>query len=254
MAGYMLFRIWEYVASLNSPATETDPERLKLQASFGPCTIGYPLHPPPDVRFDMSDKSIYGFISQNESAPWVLHIHQSSPAIRSYILGSNWESQLVKIPGNKNRNHTHDCIPIPDDPIDESNHCLLMKRAGAKLRNPTPPWEKEPCKDPYYLFSRRQIMGWPESGGVWVYKIRKHPLTDDTSIDDEIDYFYRVAEGEETDPELEEDELRTKLFQETTMEGHCEVLKQYGATFYENPADCPEVKLLGLQGTISSSQ
>jgi hypothetical protein len=197
----------------------------------------------PDVRFDTRDGGIYGFHvpTPNSPSPSYLAIPYSSPAIRSYILGPAWESRLTNIPP-----HSHRCIPIPDDPADEARHCLLMKRFGAELEDATLTGEPGPAvRNPYHNISKMQIMGWPTTGGVWVYRLPE-ALFRVTTVEEDMAYLGRIASGEEEDHEHELYELKRRLSQQVTMEDYCDVLKEKGATFYSDPAMCPEVKILGL--------
>ncbi|KAF4627301.1 hypothetical protein G7Y89_g10860 [Cudoniella acicularis] len=217
---------------------------------FDKCTLSYLSGPLPEVRFQLSDKSIYGFPPLKPSSEWpsYFEIPNSSPAIRSYILGPNWESRLVKIPPINRWNYTQECIPTPSDPIDEAKHCLLMKRCGAQLHETTPAGvEAARGSNLYHKLRRKQIMGWPAAGGVWIYRLPEE-LFEDKSLEEGMEYLDRVASGEEPDYEHELNVLKLRLSQQLDMEGYCKVLQEAGAVFYPDPAECPEVKILDLWG------
>jgi len=61
-----------------------------------------------------------------------------------------------------------------------------------------------------------------------------------------MEYLDRVGSGEEADYEHELNELKLRLSQQLDMEGYCNILQEKGAVFYQDPAECPEVKILGL--------
>lgn len=80
----------------------------------------------PEVRFKLGDGRIYGFPTVepgSEQWPAWFAIADSSPAVRACVLGSNWQSQLIKAVSDdrSNRlisNDTQEYIPRPPDPFD----------------------------------------------------------------------------------------------------------------------------------------
>ena len=117
MAGYILFRAWEYLFS-QAPKDNMSQDK-HLTDSLDKCTLSYLSGPLPEVRFKLSDESIYGFPPLEPRSKWPSYfaIPHSSPAVRSYILGPNWELQLAKNPPNDRWNYTQECIPTPSDPV-----------------------------------------------------------------------------------------------------------------------------------------
>jgi hypothetical protein len=247
MAGYMLFRAWQYIAT--QPPQDNSAYAKHPAEFLGKQGVTDPWCWTPEFRFDMSDGGIYGFPAPTPDSPSLsyLVIPNSSPAVRLYILGPAWDSRLSKVPP-----YSQGCIPIPDDPVDEARHCLLMKRFGAELMDATLPARPGPAAmNPYRQISKRQLMGWPTTGGVWVYRLPQ-VFFKATTVEEDMQYLGRIADGKEEDYEHELRELKRRLSKQLTMEDYCNVLKEKGATFYLDPASCPEVKLLGLleQGNL----
>lgn len=60
-----------------------------------------------------------------------------------------------------------------------------------------------------------------------------------TPTEEVVDYEYGLWR--------ELSELKHNLQQQPDMEGHWSVLREKGAVFYHDPAECPEVKMLGLR-------
>ena len=124
-----------------------------------------------------------------------------------------------------------------------------MKRCGAQLYQTTPPWEEAARgRNPYHELSKKQIMGWPAAGGVWIYRL-PGALFENRSLEEGMEYLDRVESGEEADYVHELNELKLRLSQRLDMEGYCNILQENGAVFYQDPAECPEVKILGLWGS-----
>jgi hypothetical protein len=117
-----------------------------------------------------------------------------------------------------------------------------MKRCGAQLCHTASLFAAETYggrENPYHELSKKQIMGWPSTGGVWVYRLPSL-LLGDLSIDE------GPESGEDADHEQELSKMKQRLWQQPDMEEYCKVLQDNGAVFYENPAECPEVTMLGL--------
>ncbi|KAF1993564.1 hypothetical protein P154DRAFT_527696 [Amniculicola lignicola CBS 123094] len=92
------------------------------------------------------------------------------------------------------------------------------------------------------------ILGWPETGGVWALKLIPMPTMD----------IYELM-ARESDLTMKEYEAIlypmdfTKLKKANTMTEYCAELRDLGARFYENPADCEEVRKRGLLDPASLS-
>ncbi|KAF4612497.1 hypothetical protein G7Y89_g15593 [Cudoniella acicularis] len=147
----------------------------QLAGSLDKCTLSYLSGPLPEVRFKLSDESIYGFPPLEPRSKWPSYfaILHSSPAI----------------PLNDRSNYTQECIPTPSDPIDGAKHCLLMKRCDAQLYQTTPPWEEAAHgRNPYHELPKKQIMGWSAAGGVWIYRL-PGALFEKRSLEEGMEYL-----------------------------------------------------------------
>ncbi|KAK0510493.1 hypothetical protein JMJ35_006925 [Cladonia borealis] len=106
-----------------------------------------------------------------------------------------------------------------DNIIEEDAFCNRMRQIGAKW------WENEKefidvsigMRDATELESRELVFGWPTSGGVWVLRFdQQKKLPRD---------FGRIHMASD-------------------MDERCQVIKEYGGTFYEDPKDVVELAQL----------
>lgn len=134
------------------------------------------------------------------------------------------------------------------DPAEEDNLALGMLRLGAHW---WPSWE-------LYARHREQIMegipydfhfppivnvGYPSSGkGVWVVKFS----VDQQTWDDE--------DGRKPYLSRKPDDWDGKMRMALTMDERCEVLKGFGATFYETVEDCEDIPKTLLEGIRKGRQ
>jgi len=98
-----------------------------------------------------------------------------------------------------------------------------------------------------FELSKKQIMGWSFADGVWIYRL-PGALSKETSLEEGMEDLDRVESGEEADYEHELNEMKLRLTQQLEMERYCTNLQENGAVFYQDPAECPEVKILVLLG------
>ncbi|KAI9870061.1 MAG: hypothetical protein M1830_004733 [Pleopsidium flavum] len=120
-------------------------------------------------------------------------------------------------------------------PAEEDDLALRMLRLGAHW---WPSWDLYALHQeriiegiPYdFHFPPNVNVGYPSSGkGVWVFKFSADKQTWD--------------EEDERKPYLERkpDDWDGKINMALTMDERCEVLKDFGATFYENVEDCKDI-------------
>lgn len=221
----------------------------------------YPRFRYPYVRLSLlhnANPQVYGHLSRSRISRGLgcLHLDNPSNAYLIYILGPDWRSRLVVPPDHslntkskgRSKVHGYSYIPIPDDDDDEDEHCLRMKRCGARLVVPGDGSDMDEQDRPIQA-GERQIFGWPLAGGAWIYRIPPEGLRLDRESYDDDDAWLGAALGvvERGEPEIRAlEELQWKIRAQTDMEGVCAVLKHAGAIYYENIEECPEVLDLGL--------
>jgi hypothetical protein len=128
-----------------------------------------------------------------------------------------------------------------------------MKRCGARPCHTASLFAAETYggrENAYHELTKKQIMGWPSTGGVWVYRLPSLLLRD-LSLDEGLESLGRIQSGEEADYEQELSKMKQRLWEQPDMEGYCKVLQDNGAVFCENPAECPEATMLGLWEIMS---
>ena len=199
------------------------------------------------LRFSKNANVIYGFPPSAKSFPepgW-LYLNNPPQAVRDYVPGSCRRERLTTKRG-KSPSASATYIPIPPDDAEEGRHCLLMKRCGAIYKESSDILEE---MDRPMQGSEKQIFGWPSEGGVWVFRLPQSllrwPFGDDQfrSGDMQIELMSRSdEEGWDEQKSL----LDSKLRAQEDMDGYCEVLKDYGAQYYTDINECPEIHTLGL--------
>lgn len=97
-----------------------------------------------------------------------LYIRQPCPAEISYILGPDWKSHIIVTTSNNLKHKEWSYISIPNDPVNEANHCFRITRCGA-MREGLPSFGPQWPPDPLNKKMKVQIMGWPSDGSVWVF-------------------------------------------------------------------------------------
>jgi hypothetical protein len=121
------------------------------------------------------------------------------------------------------------------DPAEEDDLALRMLRLGAYW---WPSWDlyaihRERIIEgiPYdFHFPPNVNVGYPSSGkGIWVFKFSADKRTWDEE-DERKPYL-----------EIEPDDWKGKIGMTLTMDERCEVLKDFGATFYEKVEDCEDI-------------
>ena len=95
--------------------------------------------------------------------------------------------------------------------------------------------------------AERQIFGWPSQGGVWVFRLPQSLIRwtfgDDRSGDRMLECVERAdEEGWDEQKSLLDSKLRVR----ENMDGFCEVLRIYGAQYYKDVKQCPEMHTLRL--------
>lgn len=232
----------------------------------------------PYVRLSLvhnANPQVYGHLSRtriSEGLGW-LHISDPPKAHPSYILGPEWRLRLITPPDHYLNTKSYDgtqnnrikigrsrkgrskvpgysCIPVLDynNDYDEDEHCLRMKRCGARLVVPDDHSFMEP-HDRSVQAGERQIFGWSSAEGVWIYRIPQEPLRLHPADYDDDDAWLQAAATvlERGEPEIQAlEKVQWGIRAEKEMEGVCEVLKNAGAMYYENIEECPEVLILGL--------
>ena len=98
----------------------------------------------PSVRLTLHHgryPELYGFPQSTTSQKLgYLNLSDPPPAFLSYILGPDWHSRIVIPPDDASNTKENGCsrvngysyIPKPDKEEDETEHCLRMKRCGAR--------------------------------------------------------------------------------------------------------------------------
>jgi len=247
--GLASFFSWEQTAPVLSLAQFTYPH------------TGPPRFECPYVRLALvhnANPQVYGHLSRTRISEGLGCLHLSDPpnAYLSYVLGPDWRSRLTTPPdhvlntksnGRRRKVPGYSCIPVPDDD-DEDEHCLRMKRCGARLVVPDDDSLLEP-QDRSIQAGERQIFGWPSAGGVWIYRIPPAGLRINPGCYGDDNGWLEAALDvlERGEPEIKAlEKLELEIRAQTDMEGVCGVLKNAGALYYENIEECPEVMNLGL--------
>lgn len=170
-----------------------------------------------------------------------------SPAFISYVIGPDWRQHLH----SRQVDDAEELyIPRPSpgnsagDRENERRHCLLMRRCGALIiYSDIDIIERLTATPLDHQAAERQVFGWPEDGGVWILRLPKLPR--DCETDEEA---WKVFDQNFKDEERQ-DEVKfqlTRLKKIDDMEEVCGLLAELGGEFYRNPAQCPEVRDLGL--------
>ena len=91
------------------------------------------------------------------------------PAETSYILGPDWKPHIIVTTSNNPNHKEWSYISIPNDPVNEADHCFRMRRCGA-IRESLPSFGPQSPSEPLNKQMKGQIMGWPSDGGVWYFR------------------------------------------------------------------------------------
>ena len=143
-----------------------------------------------DIRLQVVENNlrIYGYPKQlpyatlesnsDFAGPPFLSLRGGIPAYVQYIMGENWRDSLVTADNHGGMvilrptlaDSTHD-ISI-EESVDEEHHCLRKRRCSALVMSSLP--EIVMKETPFYtdppLPSERQVFGWPDEGGVWIFR------------------------------------------------------------------------------------
>ena len=186
--------------------------------------------------------------------PPFLYLSDYVPAYVNFVMGPDWRSRLTTVESREGRMilkptltkdaGTSRCAPTWD--LDEEEqHCSRMLRCGAVIAySDVDILEREmgywgSPRQP----SERQMFGWPEKGGVWVFR---QPLHDHLPLEEQVQILKRDPEGLE---QQRYRDLLAELRNVTDMETVCDVLKNAGGRYYSDAADCPEVQSMGIRTT-----
>ncbi|MDI1487965.1 MAG: hypothetical protein OHK93_007239 [Ramalina farinacea] len=215
---------------------------------------------------DNGNASLYGYPPRAKDCPDPGYLYLSDPtnADLRYILGLSWRRQIV-LPsaspeaGNTKENgcsrlNEYSYIPIPRDDLNEAQHCLRMKRCGAQfiISEGWPLLESKMEEKQYNQRATMQIFGWPDSGGVWIYRIPRIylGLSDDDpprDIGGDLEAGLKALETREAEGIDEKmSYLKMNIEAQDNMDGVCDILRDTGGEFYKSLEDCPEVVDLGL--------
>jgi len=247
----MFFKLWRYLAAglrvVSASAAESKTHMAEVDSVFH----GRPYPGKSRLRIFETCITMCGILPRksNGRLSGYLSLIDPSPAEISYILGPDWQSQIITMLSESPDKEERKVIPVPDDLRDEANHCLLMRRCGA-MREGLPHGDYLTSPDPLDSGMGQQIMGWPSYGGVCVLprsKISEYRLTlkELESIGAEDCGPPRA----EDDPYVKKVMFGIKLQKQDDMDGFCKVLLEAGGTYYENIEDCLEVLRLGLATT-----
>ncbi|KAF1996616.1 hypothetical protein P154DRAFT_525456 [Amniculicola lignicola CBS 123094] len=240
-----------------------------------------PNLPYPPLRFSpsYSDSQISAY-PPARPRDHIIVIKTSTPALISYVLGPNWQSQirnntswsiyLDKMPNTRGYNDRYivemaqtlqrlkdDGVvqPLLPDSEEIALAMRILRAGGAVLDLSGCPWPedregKEQSEYSAFKESREYIFGWPDTGGVWALKLIPRPV-----ISLEEEEMAMEGEGAIT---LEEYMVMLtgpldfrKLEKTENMMAYCAELRHLGAVFYEHPEDCEDVVMGGLLNTTS---
>ena len=216
----------------------------------------------PTVRLQGRDW-LFGFApaSSTNTTRGFFYIDRPSEAQLSYILGPEWRSLIITKAYPKIDSHmrpisgqvvTSQYIARPDDDEDnEAEHCLRMRRCGAVFV--TGLEQMRALTDhnvnggaPFGLQEiERHIFGWPETGGVWIYRIPQEVFAAHDAHTSGTGPLYLRPDNYE-DVVAAVNNLKINVKKQEDMQQVVNLLKDAGASFYDNIEDCPEVVKLKL--------
>ena len=223
----------------------------------------HPSDPPASCRPNPSRPSVrlawlqlielYGFPPTALSNPNANFLFLQDPGLAylSYILGEDWQSRLRVHHDRHSKDYRY--LPIPGNDADEAEHCLRMRRCGAisvkdldevqARKNDDGPGSLWPLQE-----TEKYIFGWPESGGVWVFRIPREVWKSSIPEPGSPDYIRAIFEYEENYARLSDkiEGMQRSIKEQSEMDGVCDILSDAGAIWYPDIKDCSEAQDMNL--------
>ncbi|EPE24103.1 hypothetical protein GLAREA_07953 [Glarea lozoyensis ATCC 20868] len=173
------------------------------------------------------------------------------PAQLNYILDPDWRERLMVTTFNYRDVKEYTYIRAPDDPEDEAEHCLRMRRCGADalLYNVT----THVLQERLSAASAMQIMGWPSSGGVWMYRVPQSWYAG-KSLEERFAGAPPYSQMGLDNPAVMLEKVNGDLRGCGGMDEFCEVLRGYGGVYFGDVRKCRAVVGLRLVDARGSGE